>query len=214
MNRASGPQGRGPYIHHPVLPHEFVTLTFLLFGEHEWSVRLAALIPSFASLLILTAMAWRDLGPVAGAVAALVFAIVPVNVWYSVNMDQGFPSIACLLGFFFFYRRWLVAPTDDRTAWRAGLAALVFEALAGGFEWSPYFAFPAIFAHVIWTAARRRGRFVRFACLHPLTVIVPLATHVFLVWRINMLDDWLRRSEVARRPCSPAPSCNRWATTV
>ena len=64
------------------------------FGEHEWSVRLGALIPSFLSLLLVAGIAWRWLGPVAGATAALMFAIVPVNVWYSVNIDQGFPSIA------------------------------------------------------------------------------------------------------------------------
>ena len=40
------------YIHHPVLTHQLVTLTFTIFGQHEWSVRLGALIPSFLSLLL------------------------------------------------------------------------------------------------------------------------------------------------------------------
>ncbi|MEO5769025.1 MAG: glycosyltransferase family 39 protein, partial [Polyangia bacterium] len=148
------------YIHHPVLTHQLVTLTFLLFGEHEWSIRLAGLLPAFASLLLVAAIAWRYLGPLAGAVAALTFAVVPVNIWYSVNIDQGFPSIACLLAFFWFYLRWL-----ETGRWSVAWAALAFQALAGGFEWSPYFAFPAVFAHVAWTAFRRRGRYLSFAWL-------------------------------------------------
>lgn len=174
------------YIHHPVLTHQLVTLTFSIFGEHEWSVRLGALIPSFLSLLLVTAIAWRRLGPLAGATAALVFAVVPVNIWYSVNIDQGFPSIACLLGFFWFYLRWL-----DTGRWSLGIAALGLELLAGGFEWSPYFAFPAIFAHVMWIAIKRKGRFRIFAALHPLVVVLPLALHLVMVWRSGMLNDLL-----------------------
>ena len=30
------------YIHHPVLTHQLVTLTFLLFGQHRWAAGLAA----------------------------------------------------------------------------------------------------------------------------------------------------------------------------
>ena len=163
-----------------------MTLTFSIFGEHEWSVRLGALIPSFLSLLLVTAIAWRRLGPLAGATAALVFAVVPVNIWYSVNIDQGFPSIACLLGFFWFYLRWL-----DTGRWSLGITALGLELLAGGFEWSPYFAFPAIFAHVVWIAIKRKGRFRIFAALHPLVVVLPLALHFGMVWRAGMLNDLL-----------------------
>ncbi|MEP6654025.1 MAG: glycosyltransferase family 39 protein [Myxococcales bacterium] len=188
------------YIHHPVLTHQLVTLTFLLFGEHEWSIRLAGLLPAFASLLLVAAIAWRYLGPLAGAVAALTFAVVPVNIWYSVNIDQGFPSIACLLAFFWFYLRWL-----ETGRWSVAWAALAFQALAGGFEWSPYFAFPAVFAHVAWTAFRRRGRYLSFAWLHPLVVIVPLGAHVFAVRAAGMTSDFLmaystRAAAVGYRP--------------
>ncbi|MES1164466.1 MAG: glycosyltransferase family 39 protein [Verrucomicrobiota bacterium] len=172
------------YIHHPVLTPQLVTLTFAVFGEHEWSVRLAGLLGSSLCFVLLTALAWRRLGPYAGATAALVFAVVPVNIWYSVNIDPGFPSIACLLAFFLFYARWL-----ETGRWRLGIAALGAEALAGGFEWSPYFAFVVIFVHVAHTGLRRRGRFLAFAFLHPLVVIVPLLTHFFLVWRIGMIED-------------------------
>jgi hypothetical protein len=180
----AAPQPQTYYIHHPVFTHQLVTLTFALFGEHEWSVRAGALIPSFASLLLVSAVAWRGLGPLAGGAAAVVFALVPVNIWYESHIDQGFPSIAFLLGFFWFYLDWL------RTGrWRTGIAALAAEAMAGNFEWSPYFAFPAIFVHVLATALRRRGRYLAFAGLHPLTVLLPLGFHAYLVSRANLVAD-------------------------
>jgi Dolichyl-phosphate-mannose-protein mannosyltransferase len=195
----SAPQPQTYYIHHPVLTHQLVTLTFAVFGEHEWSVRAGALIPSFASLLLVSAIAWRGLGPLAGGAAAVVFALVPVNIWYESHIDQGFPSIAFLLAFFWFYLDWL------RTGrWGTGIAALAAEAMAGNFEWSPYFAFPAIFVHVLATAWRRRGRYLAFAGLHPLTVILPLGFHAYLVSRANLLSDLRlaygnRTSEIAYR---------------
>jgi hypothetical protein len=180
----SAPQPSTYYIHHPVLTHQLVSLTFALFGEHEWSVRAGALIPSFASLLLVSAIAWRGLGPLAGGAAAVIFALVPVNIWYESHIDQGFPSIAFLLAFFWFYLDWL------RTGrWRAGIAALAAEAMAGNFEWSPYFAFPAIFVHVLATGWRRRGRYLAFAGLHPLTVLLPLGFHAYLVSRANLVAD-------------------------
>ncbi len=182
----SAPRPHTYYVHHPVLTHQLVTLTFLLFGQHEWSVRLGALIPSFASLLLVAAIAWRHASPLAGGAAALVFAVVPVNIWYESHIDQGFPSIACLLAFFWFYLGWLRSGR-----WRVGIAALGFQLLAGNFEWSPYFAYPAIFAHVLWTALRRRGRYLAFAVLHPLTAIVPLTIHAYLVSRANLLTDMM-----------------------
>jgi len=178
------PDPRTYYIHHPMLTHQLVTLTFALLGQHEWSVRVAAMIPSFASLLLVTGIAWRYLGPLAGGAAGLVFSFVPVNIWYEAHIDQGFPSIACLLAFFWFYLGWLRAPR-----WRLGLAALFFQMMAGNFEWSPYFAFPAIFVHVAWTAFRRRGRYLTFALLHPLTVVLPLGFHFWMVHRANLVPD-------------------------
>ena len=172
------------YIHHPVLTHQLVVITFAIFGQHEWSVRLGALIPSFASLLLVSAIAWRALGPLSGGAAAVVFSIVPVNVWYEAHIDQGFPSIAFLLAFFWFYLGWLRSGR-----WSLGIAALLSEAMAGNFEWSPYFAFPAIFAHVLATGVRRRGRYLAFAGLHPLTVILPLGFHAYLVSHANLVAD-------------------------
>lgn len=172
------------YIHHPMLAHQIVTLTFFVFGEHEWAVRLAAFISSTASLLLIAALGRRHLGPLAGGAAALVFAFVPINIWYGTHMDPGFPSIAAMLAFFWFYLAWL---KDGR--WRSALWALGFEALAGCFEWSPYFAFPAIFAHVFWTGWRRGGRYRLFMVLHPLVVMLPIATHFWLVRRASLLDD-------------------------
>lgn len=172
------------YVHHPVLTHQLVSLTFALFGQHEWTVRLGALLPSFASLLLVAAIGWRFWTPLAGGAAALAFAVVPINVWYQAHIDQGFPSIAFLLGFFWFYLGWL-----RNGRWRTAAAALACQVAAGNFEWSPYFAALLIFGHVAWTGVKRRGRYLRFAALYPVAVIVPLGFHFWLVARAGLLDD-------------------------
>lgn len=180
------PLARNYYIHHPVLPHQIAVLGFLVLGEHEYAIRIAAMLAPLASLGLIAAMVWRWMGRFHAGFAALLFAIVPVNVWYGSHIDQGFPSIACLLGFMWFYLDWI-----ETSRWRSGALALALQASAGFFEWSPYFAFPLLFAHSLWMALRRRGRYATFAALHPLAVIVPLGFHVLLVRRAGLWDDWI-----------------------
>ena len=187
--RPLGPQSY--YIHHPVLPHQLVVLAFLLLGEHEYSIRLAAMLSPLVSLGFLTAIAWRWIGRWQGAFAALMFVLVPINVWYGSHIDQGFPSIACLLVALWFYLRWL-----GSGSWRHAAGALAFEAAAGLFEWSPYLAFFVPFVHAVVTAFRRRGRYAVFAALHPLTVVLPLGFHVYLVRRAGLWGDLMAAYQV------------------
>lgn len=179
------PLARNYYIHHPVLPPQLTVLAFLVLGEHEYSIRIFAMLAPLVSLALVAALVWRWFGRFQAGFAALTFAIVPINVWYGSHMDHGFPSIAFLLGFLWFYLDWL-----ETGRWRAAIFALVLQALAGFCEWSPYVAFPLLFAHTLWLALRRRGRFVTFAALQPLAVVVPLGVHVALVWRAGLWADW------------------------
>jgi dolichyl-phosphate-mannose-protein mannosyltransferase len=180
------PLARNYYIHHPVLPPQLTVLAFLLLGEHEYSIRIFAMLAPLVSLGLVAALVWRWFGRFQAGFAAVTFAIVPINVWYGSHMDHGFPSIAFLLGFLWFYLDWI-----ETGRWRAATLALVLQALAGFCEWSPYVAFPLLFAHALWLALRRRGRFVTFAALQPLAVVVPLGVHVALVWRAGLWADWV-----------------------
>ena len=179
------------YIHHPVMPHQLVVAAFLLLGEHEYAIRVAAMLSPLASLSLIALLVWRWMGRWQAGFAALLFAIVPINVWYGSHIDQGFPSIACLLAFLWFYLAWL-----STGRWRAAVLALVFQSAAGLFEWSPYVAFPFLFTHALWMAFRHRGRYRLFAALHPLAFVVPLSLHILLVRRAGLWDDWLNAYRV------------------
>jgi|GEM_PF-2092935 len=179
------------YIHHPVMPHQLVVLSFLVLGEHEYAIRIAAMVSPLVSMALIALLVWRWMGRWQSGFAALLFAIVPINVWYGSHIDQGFPSIACLLAFLWFYLAWL-----STGHWRAAALALFFQGAAGLFEWSPYVAFPFLFAHALWMAVKHGGRFRWFAALHPLAFILPLGFHVLLVRRAGLWDDWLKAYHV------------------
>lgn len=174
------------YLHHPVLTHHLVTLTLVLLGDHEYSVRAAGLLACAACFLLLARLMWVHWGPFQAAVAAATFVIVPINVWFASHIDPGYPSIAALLAFFIFYLRWL---STER--WRDAIGALMCAALAGGFEWSPYLAAVPIFLQALWTGVIRRGRFLAFVPLYSLAVALPLAAHALIVWKTGHVPEML-----------------------
>ena len=180
----STPRPEQYYLHHPVLTHHLVTLTLTLLGDHEYSVRAAGLLGCFACFLLLARLIWVHWGPWQAAAAAATFVIVPINVWFANHIDPGYPSIAALLAFCGFYLRWL-----KTERWRDAVGALLFAALAGGFEWSPYLAAVPIFLHALWTGIARRGRFLGFVPLYGLAVVLPLAVHALIVWNTGHIAE-------------------------
>ncbi|HJZ84117.1 MAG TPA: glycosyltransferase family 39 protein [Polyangia bacterium] len=166
------------YLHHPVLTHHLVTLTMALLGENEYAVRAGGLLASTAALAFLVLLVWRRWGPWQAVLAAAIYTLVPVDVWFANHMDPGFPSIACLLGFFLAYLRWL-----DDGRWRWGGLALLGMFMAGGFEWSPYLAALPIGLHVLAVGIWRGGRYLGFVPLYLLSVLVPLGVHFLIIYK-------------------------------
>ncbi|HEY3354830.1 MAG TPA: hypothetical protein VGQ83_16370, partial [Polyangia bacterium] len=186
------------YLHHPILTHQLVTATVAVLGDHEYAVRGAGLLAALAALLLLAALVWRHWGPWPAALAAWVFVLVPLDVWFAAHIDPGFPSIAALLAFFWFYLAWL-----DEGRWRHALLACACAALAGGFEWSPYLAAAPVGLHALGRGLRRRGRSLAFVPLYALAVASPFALHLLLVRGAGQWADLM--TSYAIRTYVPGP---------
>ena len=172
------------YLHHPILTHHVVTFTFALLGEHTYAVRIAALLGCLATMLALARLVWQRWGPPYGALAAWVFALVPINVWFSPHMDVGYPSMVCLLLCFDRYFPWL-----ERGRPRDAAAALLFAGLSVGFEWSPYLCAIPLGVHSLAVALKRRGRYLAFPPLLVVAMLLPLALHGLLVLKTGHLPE-------------------------
>ena len=126
------------YLHHPILTHQVVTLTFGLFGEHPATVRLGSLLGCLLTMLALWWILLQRWGPLPAGLGAVTFALLPINVWFAPHMDVGYPSMVCALLCFERYLPWI-----ERGRYRDLGLCLLWAALSVGFEWSPYlFAIP------------------------------------------------------------------------
>ena len=189
------------YLHHPILTHQLVTVTMGLFGERVSSVRLAAVLYMLSTLLALMKLLWHRAGPWPTALSSLVFAVVPIHVWYGNHIDPGFPGLTCLLLFFDEYFRFL-----DDGRWRSLGLSLVWALLAGFFEWSPYLAAIPVFLHTLWQM-RRRGRFVLYPFAYGFAVALPFVIHVAIVLLTHHLPE-LREGYASRTVMPP------WSTLL
>ncbi len=164
------------YLHHPVLTHHLVTLGFLIFGEHEFTVRLAALFAAFVMSGAFCALLWKFEGPWPAALGSLLFVLVPIHLWYNQHIDPGFPGMACLLIFFYYYLQFIETERPKHA-----LYALVALAISCGFDWFPYLVAVPAGLHLLYHAYRKRGKRIGFIPLYGLALLLPLALHFLMV---------------------------------
>lgn len=187
------------YLHHPVLTHQLVTLAFSILGEHEFAVRIAALFATLAMTGAFAALLFRYAGPWLAALGTFVFALVPIHLWYAHHIDPGFPSIACTLLFFYWYFEFI-----DRPRPRSAPLALFFLALACGFDWAPYLVAVPTGLHVLYTAFKKRGRYITFIPLFGLALLLPLALHFWAVYKTGHIPEMMAQYTVRTAKLDPA----------
>lgn len=189
----SKPDTASYYLHHPILTHQLVTLTLIIFGQHEVAVRAAALISTVASLLLLVALVRRQWGRWQALLSGALFVLVPIHVWFAAHIDPGLPGIACLLGFFLCYFPWV-----ESGRWSLGLLGLCCLMLSGLFEWSPYLAVVPVGLHALAIGLRRRGRFLAWVPLLAIALLAPVVLHALIVIKTGhipeMKESYLLRS--------------------
>jgi hypothetical protein len=89
------PAERSIYATHPPGLVWLVAVSFSLLGESEWAARLVPIVASLASLLLLVSLVKRRYGSEVAVLAGLVYALLPMAVFYGRMVDH---EAVCLAG--------------------------------------------------------------------------------------------------------------------
>ncbi len=142
------------YTHHPLAMHLHNVASFLLFGDHEASIRLVPALHSVLLLIALMLFVRRFWDPLVALLAGLIYLALPINGIFA-NM-QNHPA-GCLfwslVGFTCYLRfqeerarLWAGQARAPWLRWMLGLFAATFMATA--WEWPAYYT--AFFTAVHW----------------------------------------------------------------
>jgi 4-amino-4-deoxy-L-arabinose transferase-like glycosyltransferase len=151
------------YYHHPPLTAWFTSVSFLLFGVHEWSARLVPLVFSLATMALVFQFANAEYGKGAALSALVVVAVLPVEAYYAAHLDPNsslaiFFTALAVEG----YRRWL--GSGRRRHFAIMLIAILLGCMT---SWFTYLVIPGLVAHG-WLIHRPGERRVMLARLWPL----------------------------------------------
>lgn len=187
------------YAHHPWGTYYLFALVRLLFGRHEWAIRLVPVCLSVAMPSLLFFVAKRLWGQLAGAVAALGWAVLPIALAFAQFPSFEMFALAGCLGVTWMGLRYREKPTRGRL-----VALLGVTLLAANTDWiaSLYVLLAAVTALllcVFWPRADEQVRELRrllqglISCT--LVVIGTLLFYVVLLRQLGLLEDLLSSSE-------------------
>jgi len=195
------------YCHHPWGIFWVSALFMKLFGHHAWACRLPAALQSALTVPALYFTARALWSPLAGAVAALSFAVVPIALSFSDFNSLEVPAIFGTILAIWGYARF-------RRSYRVRDAALSLVGLIYGIcaDW-PVVVFGAgmlgaIFVSVFllwrWTAPADRRRTATFWAIGLSLCALAVGAHLYAFAALGQLNEWIdqggRRSAGVHTP--------------
>jgi 4-amino-4-deoxy-L-arabinose transferase-like glycosyltransferase len=171
------------YTHHPPLVPLLVSLSFRIFGEHEWSARLVPLLFSLMGLFLLAMIARRVASPRLSLLATWMMASFPMAALFGTLVDvQGPILLAFALVVVYAYLRWSEAP---QARW--------VGVMGGGFllgaltDWPIFYLIPLLWVHNRWKNPGRAWRSALWVGLSGGLFLAALALYLSIVGG----DRWL-----------------------
>jgi 4-amino-4-deoxy-L-arabinose transferase-like glycosyltransferase len=165
------------YLDHPPMTGWLVSLSFRVFGYHEWAARLVPVLCSIGGLILLWLIMRRFWKPRTALIAMAFAAVAPMAAYYGSFVDvQGpIPFFFVLLTLHLYLR------FDERRTWGRWLCVLAAFFVATLADWPVYYLVPLILVHHFFSRAqpRRQWRII----LLPLLALVVLAGFVaYINW--------------------------------
>lgn len=146
-------------VHHPSqLFYLLIGLSFKIFGNNTWNLRLIPLLFSIGSFLLVYWITKEKWNKKVALFAVFFFAIVPMATIYGAHVDvQGSIPLFFILLTFFFYSRW-EKNKKKRFYWLMVASLLIGTQT----DWPVYFVIPFIFLHHIITAEKIKKEILLF----------------------------------------------------
>jgi 4-amino-4-deoxy-L-arabinose transferase-like glycosyltransferase len=167
------PEGNFTYrVDHPPLFTLLISLSFRLFGTHEWSVRLIPVLSSLLILLLVFILAREWGGKKTALLASFFLVLTPMHAYYSRLPAMHFLATFFSLLTFVFYYWW--AETGKRSYYLGMYISLVLGALS---DWVAYLVVPAILLHYV-IYEYRKSRSLRFVFLFALMPVMLFGIHL------------------------------------
>jgi 4-amino-4-deoxy-L-arabinose transferase-like glycosyltransferase len=158
------------YYHHPPLTAWLTSVSFLIFGVHEWSARLVPLLFSLGTMALVFRFTKAEYGKGAALCALLVLSVLPVDAYYAAHLD---PNSSLAIFFTALavdgYRRWL------GSGWRGHFAVVLIAIILGCMtSWFTYLVVPGLVAHgwLIQDPGQRRAMLLRVWPLPAVALVI------------------------------------------
>ncbi|ACJ17309.1 dolichyl-phosphate-mannose-protein mannosyltransferase [Thermococcus onnurineus NA1] len=132
------------YFHHPPLISIWVSLFFRLFGITEASVRLAEIVLSLVTLVMVYKISKRLWGDTVAYVSSLIFALLPMTAYYDRIVAPDYSAIPFVLLTLYFYILWSEHPKSRYLVYM-GLSLFV----GTWFDWQAYIIVLGIGIHAV-----------------------------------------------------------------
>ena len=209
------------YPNHPPLVPLFIAGSYWLFnGEAgsddwvppEWQTRLPTALFTLGCIVLIYAMVNRRAGPRAAAVAAALFAGVPMTIHYGgaadvINTQLVFFALLTIAA----YLRFHAAPSATRLA----LLSTAFVP-AGLTDWPAYYLIVVLFLHYVFThPVRKWAWIIAFGSFGAILFLVVYAQIAFVIddWRW-MARPFFRRSLESQNDAGEAFTFRQWLGMV
>jgi len=165
------------YLDHPPMTGWLVSLSFRVFGYHEWAARLVPVLCSIGGLILLWLIMRRFWKPRTALIAMAFAAVAPMAAYYGSFVDVQGP----ILFFFVLLALHLYLRFDERRTWGRWLCVLAAFFVAALADWPAYYLVPLVLVHHFFSQAqpRRQWRII----LLPLLALAVLAGFVaYINW--------------------------------
>jgi hypothetical protein len=180
---------------HPPLSPWLISVSFRLFGIHEWSARLVYVLSSLAILLLTFLLTHRLARDRTALLASLLLSLTPMYIYYSKMPDKHFLATFFSLLTFFFYYCW--TETGKGGHYFGMYVSFVLGALS---DWVTYFVIPPLLLHYI-AYEYRKTRDLKFVFSFAILPFILFGAHLGWAYLLEgkealkgLLDLFLFRS--------------------